>query len=556
MVDRAARWGILPSYYGWQGDLVETPDATSEAILAAMGATQDRPPRVRRPKLPDEPCAPPPRRAWGWAIQLYALRSHESWGVGDLADLRRFGRWSRSHGASIVLLNPLGAQTPTLPYQPSPYYSSSRRFRNSLYLGIDEIEGAEQCAAELEPLRAAALKLNQERLIDYDQVFQLKTKALELIFQVTPEPPGLGAWVRGQGSALRDFATFNALAEVHGPAWRDWPTELRHPRSGGTEPARGDHAARIAFHQWLQFHIDRQLARASKEIGLVTDVPVGFASDGFDAWRWQDLLAPGIRVGAPPDEFFRDGQDWGLPAFNPWKLGEAHWEPFVEAIRSAARHASGVRLDHVMGLFRLFWIPDGMTAPQGAYVRYPAPTLLALLANESRRAGAFVVGEDLGLVPPTVRKHLRRRGSLSYRLLWFEGSEPEAWPRDAVAAVGTHDLPTVAGIWTRSEPEHRLHHLREKLVSMTGLPDETPPVDVAVAAYRALARGGPRIVLASLEDALGVNERPNVPGTTTEFPNWRLALPSSIEDIENADGANRIADAMNAAGRSANLSRA
>jgi 4-alpha-glucanotransferase len=245
-----------------------------------------------------------------------------------------------------------------------------------------------------------------------------------------------------------------------------------------------------------------------------------------------------------------------LPAFNPWKLAEAHWEPFVEAIRGAARHAAGVRLDHVMGLFRLFWIPDGMTAAQGAYVRYPAPTLLALLANESRRAGAFVVGEDLGLVPPTVRKHLRRRGSLSYRLLWFEGSEPMAWPRDAVAAVGTHDLPTVAGIWTRSEPEHRLHHLREKLVSMTGLPDETPPVDVAVSAYAALARGRPRIVLASLEDALGVSERPNVPGTTTEFPNWRLALPSSIEDVENADGVNRIAGAMNAAGRSANVSRA
>jgi 4-alpha-glucanotransferase len=556
MVDRAARWGILPSYYGWQGNLVETPEATSEAILAAMGATEDRPPRVRRPKLPDEPCAPPPRRAWGWAIQLYALRSRESWGVGDLADLRRFGRWSRRHGASIALLNPLGAQTPTLPYQPSPYYSSSRRFRNSLYLRIDEIDGAERCAAELEPIRAAALNLNQERLIDYDQVFRLKTKALERIFQVAPDPPGRAAWVRGQGSALRDFATFNALAEVHGPAWRDWPVELRHPRSEGIEPARVDHAARVAFHQWLQFHIDRQLARASKEIGLVTDVPVGFASDGFDAWRWQDLLAPGIRVGAPPDEFFRDGQDWGLPAFNPWKLGEAHWEPFVEAIRGAARHATGVRLDHVMGLFRLFWIPEGMAAAQGAYVRYPAPTLLALLANESRRAGAFVVGEDLGLVPPTVRKHLHRRGSLSYRLLWFEGSQPEAWPKDAVAAVGTHDLPTVAGIWTRTEPEHRLHHLREKLVSMTAMPDETPPVDVAVAAYTALARGRPRIVLASLEDALGVNERPNVPGTTTEFPNWRLALPSLIEDIENADGVNRIADAMNAAGRSANLSRA
>jgi 4-alpha-glucanotransferase len=179
--------------------------------------------------------------------------------------------------------------------------------------------------------------------------------------------------------------------------------------------------------------------------------------------------------------------------------------------------------------------------------------LLALLANESRRASAFVVGEDLGLVQPAVRRHLRRRGSLSYRLLWFEGSEPRLWPRDAVAAVGTHDLPTVAGIWTQSEPERRLHHLREKLVAMTRLPDATAPVDVAVAAYTELARGRPRIVLASMEDALGVSERPNVPGTTTEFPNWRLALPASLDEIETADGVNRIANAMGAAGRSANV---
>ena len=556
MLDRALRWGILPSYHGWQGDVVETPQATAEAILAAMGAENDRPPRVRRPKLPDEPCAAAPNRAWGWAIQLYALRSRDSWGIGDLADLRKFGRWSRRRGASFILLNPLGAQTPTLPYQPSPYYSSSRRFRNTLYLRIEEIEGAERCDKEIQPLHAAAVKLNRERLIDYDQVFGLKTQALERIFEAAPTPQGLAAFVRRHGAALRDFATFNALAEVHGPAWRNWPTYLRHPRIDGIEPSRRRLGDRIAFHEWLQFHIDRQLARASREIGVITDVPIGFASDGFDAWRWQDLLAPGMRVGAPPDEFFRDGQDWGLPAFNPWRLSGAHWEPFVDAIRSAAAHAAGVRLDHVMGLFRLFWIPDGMSATEGAYVRYPASPLLSLLANESRRARAFIVGEDLGLVPPTMRKHLRRRGSLSYRLLWFEGSEPASWPRDAVAAVGTHDLPTVAGIWTRSEPEHRLHHLREKLVNMTHLPDATSPVAVAVAAYTTLARGRPRIVLVSLEDALGVAERPNVPGTTTEFPNWRLALPVTREDIEAANGVNRIADAMNAAGRSANLSRA
>src|SRR6202165_2462100 len=543
MLDGAGRWGILPAYHGWQGDLVETLPATTDAILAAMGAAQDRPPRIRRLKLQDDPCAAAPDRAWGWAIQLYALRSRDSWGIGDLADLRRFGRWSRRRGASVILLNPLGAQTPTLPYEPSPYYASSRRFRNTLYLRVEEIEGADRCAAELQPLRAAAVELNQKRLIDYDQVFQLKSQALE-------------AWVRRQGRALHDFATFNALAEVHGPAWRSWPAYLMHPRNDGIEPSRRRLADRIKFHEWQQFHVDRQLARAAREIGLITDVPVGFASDGFDAWRWQDLLAPEMRVGAPPDEFFRDGQDWGLPAFNPWLLSGARWEPFVDAIRGAAVHAAGVRLDHVMGLFRLFWIPDGKVAADGAYVRYPAAALLSLLANESRRARAFVVGEDLGLVPPTVREHLRRRGSLSYRLLWFEGSEPARWPRDAIAAVGTHDLPTVAGIWTLREPEHRLHHLRERLVGITGLPDATAPIDVAVAVYTALARGRPRIVLASLEDALGVIERPNVPGTTTEFPNWRLALPSPLEEIERADGVNRIADAMRATGRSANLSQA
>ncbi|TMD70376.1 MAG: 4-alpha-glucanotransferase [Chloroflexi bacterium] len=501
-----------------------------------MGATAERPPRLRGPKLPDEPCAPAPERTWGWAVQLYALRSRDSWGVGDFADLKRFARWSRKAGASLILLNPLGAQTPTLPYQPSPYYASTRRFRNVVYLRVEDVEGAE--SVELAALRDEARSLNAERRIDYDRVFQLKMRALEQVFRVAPSPRGLDSYVRGQGGALREFAAFNVSCESHGPAWRSWPHDRAEP-----DPQR------VAYHQWLQFHVDRQLARASREIGLITDVSVGFASDGFDAWRWRDYLAPHMRVGAPPDEFFRDGQDWGLPPFNPWLLGRARWEPFIDAIRSAGRHAAGIRLDHVMGLFRLFWIPDGMTAAQGAYVKYPAPILLSLLANESRRAKAFVIGEDLGLVEPTVRGHLRKKGSLSYRLVWFEGSEPGRWPHDAVAAVGTHDLPTIAGIWTRSEPEHRLHHLRDKLVSLTHLSDETPPVEVAVAAYRHLARGRPRIVLVAMEDALGVHERPNVPGTIDEFPNWRLALPTPVEDIEHADGVLRIVAEMKAAGR-------
>ena len=501
-----------------------------------MGATTDNPPSIQEPRLPDEPCHPAPERAWGWAVQLYALRSRDSWGVGDFADLRRFARWSRKAGASVMLLNPLGAQTPTLPYQPSPYYASTRRFRNAVYLRVEDVEGAKQ--VDIAKEREAALPLNAERLIDYDRVFQLKGAALEKIFRAAPRPRGLASYVARQGRALREFATFNALCETYGPAWRSWPSIPTSP-----DPER------VSFHEWLQFHLDRQLARASREIGLITDVPVGFASDGYDAWRWRGCIAPRMRVGAPPDEFFRDGQDWGLPPINPWRLEETSWEPFVDAVRSAGRHAAGIRLDHVMGLFRLFWIPDGMTARQGAYVKYPARPLLSLLAHESRRARSFVIGEDLGLVEPVVRRQLKEKGSLSYRLVWFESSEPSTWPRDAVAALGTHDLPTVAGIWTRSEPEHRLHHLREKLVQLTRLPDSTPPVDVAVAVYAHLARGRPRMVLASMEDALGVHERPNVPGTVDEFPNWRLALPQTLEEIEQADGVLRIAAHMRAAGR-------
>jgi 4-alpha-glucanotransferase len=449
------------------------------------------------------------------------LRSRDSWGIGDFADLRRFGRWARHGGASLVLLNPLGAQLPTLPYEHSPYYPSTRRFRNVIYLRPEQVEGAD--AADLSAEREEAVALNYDRLIEYDHVYELKIAALRKVFEAAPRPRGITTYVAREGAALREFANFNAARDVH---------------ENGFE-----------FHVWLQYHVDRQLAQASREIGLVADVPVGFNPGGFDGVRFRNWFAPRMHVGAPPDEFFRDGQDWGLPPIDPWKLGDARWAPFVDAIRSAARHAVGVRLDHVMGLFRLFWIPESLPASRGAYVQYPSESLLALLAHESRRAGAFIIGEDLGLVEPVVRQELEAKGSLSYRLLWFESSHPAEWPHDAVGAIGTHDLPTVAGIWSGSDPEPRLHPLRQKLVELTRLPDGADPVDVAVAAYGHLAQGRTRIVLASLEDALGVAERPNVPGTTTQFPNWRLALPVPIEEIETSDGPNRIAEAMKHAGR-------
>jgi 4-alpha-glucanotransferase len=500
---------------------MNTLPETEEAILASMGARSDDPPPVARPDVTDEPCAAAPERVWGWAVQVYALRSKESWGIGDFADLRRFGRWARSTGASIALLNPLGAQLPALPYEPSPYYTSTRRYRNLVYLRIEDIDGASR--AGISELRERALALNADRAIDYDRIFELKSAALHKVFESAPRPRGITSYVAREGAALREFANFNAEHDVY---------------EGTAE-----------FHVWTQYQLDRQLARASREIGLVTDIPVGFNPNGFDARRFSGYFAPHMHVGAPPDEFFRDGQDWGLPPLDPWKLDDARWMPFLDAIRAAGRHAAGVRLDHVMGLFRLFWIPEGMSPARGAYVHYPADTLLALLAHESRRAKAFVVGEDLGLVEPVVREQLNAKGSLSYRLLWFEDSHPSQWPHNAVAAVGTHDLPTIAGIWKLSEPETRLHHLRDKLVDLTHMPDDASPVDVAVETYRHLAMGQPRIALASLEDALGVHERPNVPGTTVEMPNWRLALPMPIEEIETSDGPNRIAQVMSDAGR-------
>ena len=551
MGDRAAAWGVKRTYVGYRGDLVRPPDSTIDAIVAAMaGSRTRRPRRFSQDDGEAKVCAPAPTRAWGWAVQIYAIRSRDSWGIGDLADLRRMGTWARESGASVMLISPLGAQAPTPHQEPCPYYSSSRRFRNLLYLRIEEIPGAEQCATDLAPLRDAAHALNARRHIDHDAVFQLKLQALEHIFRAQPEPRGMAAWVRSRGRAVRDFSTFNALEEVHGSAWRSWPAALRHPRAPEVEQERRRLSDRVDFHTWTQFHLHQQLAKAGAEIKLIADVPVGFAADGFDAWRWQDLLAPGMRVGAPPDHFFPDGQDWGMPAFDPWKLAAANFEPYVEALRGASAHAGGLRLDHVMSLFRLFWIPDGATASDGAYVHYPSRSMLEILASESTRSKAFVIGEDLGLVQPSVRAMMRRRHALGYKLLWFDDLPPARWPRNSVAAIGTHDLPTVAGIWTLREPDHRHHHLRQRLLEVTGLPDGSDPVDVAVAAYASAATAGSRIALASLEDALGVEERTNVPGTTSEWPNWRLALPQPLEEIEQAPGPRRIAEAMAAARRS------
>jgi 4-alpha-glucanotransferase len=432
MADRVERLGISPTYISYRGGIVRPPQSTIDAIVKAMEG--DRPRRITTPRGEGGPqrCSPPPRRAWGWAVQVYAVRSKDSWGIGDFADLRDLGRWASKAGASVILISPLGAQPPTSRQEPCPYYASSRRFLNLLYLRIEDIPGAERCADELRPLRDEALALNAQRHIDHDAAFRIKSEALEIVHRAEPDPPGMAKWIDSQGTALRDFAKFEAQ------------------QAGAVD------APHIAFREWIQFHLHQQLARAAAEISLIADVPVGFSSGGFDAWRWRELIAPGARVGAPPDFFFPDGQDWGMPPFDPWKLADAGFEPFRDAIGAVAAHAGGLRLDHVMSLFRLFWIPTAATATDGAYVRYPTAPLFKILAEVSAKTDTFVIGEDLGLVEPAVRSAMRRRRALGYRLLLFEEGPAEQGPRVSGDAIVSQVRTSVACMWNLCE--HDLRH--------------------------------------------------------------------------------------------------
>lgn len=589
-IERAAAWGVAPGYHDLEGRWVTPRPETVSRVLDAMGADGPEPPppgalvvrtgETRALPWPAEVvtedgavlpapgalpadlaagyhtlraledgsetrlivspghCRQARRRGWGWAAQLYAVRSRLSWGLGDLADLRELGRWAAGLGAAALVLNPLDAPLPLVPQEPSPYYPSSRRFRSPLYVRIEEVPGAGTLGERLAPLAAAGRALNERRLIERDTVYELKMRALEELFAAFADSPEFQRFRAAGGEELADYAAFCALSEVHGGPWRAWPAELRHPRSEAVCRFRTERECRVRFHEWLQWLLDRQLAAAAGEIGLIHDLPIGVQADGADAWAWQDAFAVDISVGAPPDPFNQAGQDWAMPPFDPWRLRAAGYEPFVRTLRAAFGHAAGLRIDHVMGLFRLFWIPAGSGPAEGVYVRYPHRDLLDILALESERAAAFVVGEDLGTVEDAVREELAERLILSYRLLWFEERPPAEYRPESLAALTTHDLPTLAGIWEGGDPDRSV---RERLRRNAGVAEDLDTCEVAEAAYRALAASPSRLLAATLEDALCVAERPNKPGTTTEWPNWSLALPLSLEELRRAPLPERLA---------------
>lgn len=509
---------------------------------------------------PDQCPSPPPGRTWGWAVQLYAARSESSWGIGDFADLRRLSRWAGAQGASFVLVNPLHAPAPGTAPADSPYSPSSRCFLNPLYLRVEDVPGA----ADLQEVPALAEKgraLNKERLIDRPAVWALKSRALEALFELSATQsadPRFEAFLAERANVLDGYTTFCALAERHGLPWQQWPEELRRPSAGAVAAFAGDEKGRSRkrYYAWLQWLCELQRDAATAGAGLICDLAVGVDSGGADAWLWQDTFDLGMRVGAPPDEFNTKGQDWGLPPFDPWKLRDAGYEPYIETLRSALRGSRGLRMDHVMGLFRLYWVPVGTSAVDGAYVRYVWPDMVALLRLEAWRAGAYVVGEDLGTVEDHVRQVLGESGVLSYKVFWFEPQPPPAWAHQAMGAVTTHDLPTVAGVWTGADVqaqrglglpfnEDGCAALRRRLAEWSGSPADRPVDEVIEATYAALGAAPCVLLSAVLDDACAAEERPNLPGTIDEWPNWRLALPMTLEQVEQSRLAAAIARHLN-----------
>ena len=418
--------------------------------------------------------------------------------------------------------------------------------------------GAELASDAIEPLCAVARSFNSKRLIDRDGIWTAKMRALEAIWRARngSVEEGFARYLAREGEDILAYGTFCVLTETHGPGWTSWPRELHDPRGAAAREFRQRNADRVQFHAWLQWLIEEQLQQSSYQCAVMQDLPIGVDPGGADAWMNQDVFARGVSVGAPPDKFNTQGQDWGLPPFIPWKLRAAAYEPFIQTIRATLRHAGGLRIDHVLGLFRLYWVPQGLGPAYGAYVRYASDELLSIVALESHRANAFIVGEDLGTVEEGVCEKLQRTGIMSYRVFWFEKDEPKKWPELALAALSTHDLPTVAGMWTGSDLEAQrkaglqpnekdTEGSRQLLQTNAGAVRADDVETVAAKAHRALAQAPSRLVTAQLDDALLVEERPNMPATTAEqWPNWSIALPGTLELIRENKNVRRIAEVL------------
>lgn len=535
------------------------------------------------------------RRVWGYSVQLYSLRGEQSWEIGDMRDLRDFAVWTATQQhTDYVLINPLHAGQPEPPVEPSPYLPTSRRYVNPLYIRIEAItEYAllnDADRAEIRSIKdALGRRLADSPLIQRNPILQAKLEALRIVYEAGMPPASQmlkQEFARREGRSLTQFATWCALSIEYGPRWREWPVEYQRPSSPEVAAWAGEHADDVDFYIWMQWVADQQLRRAQSTardsgmaIGIVHDLAVGVSPDSAEAWSFPDVFAPGVSVGAPPDPFNQFGQDWGQMPWRPDRLEELAYAPFRNMVAGILRHAGGLRVDHVMGLFRLWWVPDGAKPDQGTYVRFNHEAMVGILVLEAYRTGALIVGEDLGTVEPWVRDYLRERGILGTSILWFE--EDDAGPRDpgqwreyCMASVTTHDLPPTAGylaldhVRLRSQlgllTENLDHELRtasvevqrwiDKLTSLGLLPgDDTldPTENTVLALHRFLNLTPARVLCVALTDAVGDRQTQNQPGTVDEYPNWRVPLSGpdgralTLEDVYTDERPLRMSALMN-----------
>ena len=559
-------------------------DQPGETLIVSAPAHCYRP-----PSLGDD------RRIWGPAVQLYTLRSEHNWGMGDFGDLGKLVEHAAAMGADIIGLNPLHALFPHNPAHASPYSPSSRLRLNVLYLEVEAIQEFRECEPAQRRVRSAGFRrrlaaLREVPMVDYPGVAAAKFEILELLYACfrehhleagSPRGAAFRDFRKTAGRALRLHATCEALqAHFHAAdsalwGWPVWPEAYRDHGSTAVAAFAGEHIDRIEYFEYLQWQAEQQLARVSERcralglaVGLYLDLAVSVDAAGSDTWTSQESYALNASVGAPPDEFNPNGQRWGLPPLRPDRLRAQAYRLLIDTLRENMRDAGALRIDHVMGLMRLFWIPSGKTAREGTYVHYALEEMLAIVALESERNRCMVIGEDLGTVADEMRAALARREVLSYRLLYFERGEGGAfrpgieYPRDALVAVSTHDLATLAGWWTgrdlllrlelglfqnrgvyerqlvdRAQERVRmmlaLQHAgllpADALVEPTGSQALTAAMAEAIHAFVAAAPS--RVMMVQIEDAVGVTEQVNMPGTTEEHPNWKRKLPESLAKL-------------------------
>ena len=600
----AASHGIQLAYVSELGEDRVIDDAAKRALLGALGVDPEEgaegdfhdgfePPAGACP-LPE---AIAEHRHWGIACQLYALRSSRNLGIGDFDDLARLAILAGSQGAAFVGVNPLHALFLAEPSRYSPYSPSTRRFLNPLYIAVDHLEGG---SAAIETLRREAPGLfatgeeapglfatGEGDLVDYAGVGRLKRALFDAVFAARraelEDEQAFQRFVEKGGEALFGFALFEAISEDQvargGHAgWHHWPEGLKDRASAEVARFADEQRDRVLFHLWLQFEAEEQLASAQARakaagmaIGLYLDLAVGVAPDGAESWADPALTVSAARVGSPPDMFNSQGQDWGLAPLSPKALAERRHKPLFDAFSALTRHAGAVRIDHAMGLARLWWIPSEARSAGGGYVRYHLGAMIDAVASAARENRCLVIGEDLGTVPPGFREVMATANVFSYRVLYFERHQdgsfisPDAYPRLSLACISTHDLATLSGWWSASDIALRLEagtqdeaatsrdrasrqdekRMLLRALHRSGLlPDdleaeargdaampEALSEDLAVAVHRHLAKSAALLFAVQLDDMVGARRQANLPGTTDEYPNWRIRTPVSLDEL-------------------------